>query len=125
MTPDWPSRLQRLGLSAPAANLAAAQFSRTVTVFADRFGGEPTTAWWIPGRIEVLGKHTDYGGGRSLLCAVERGFHLVARPNSEGIVRLLDAKTGARLEVPLSANVPPRRGPLGRLSDHRGAARGA
>ena len=25
---------------------------------------------WVPGRIEVLGKHTDYAGGRSLVCAL-------------------------------------------------------
>lgn len=24
--------------------------------------------FWVPGRIEVLGKHTDYLGGESLLC---------------------------------------------------------
>ena len=29
---------------------------------------------FVPGRIEVLGKHTDYAGGRSLTCAAERGF---------------------------------------------------
>ena len=23
--------------------------------------------WFVPGRLEVLGKHTDYMGGRSLL----------------------------------------------------------
>jgi galactokinase len=28
--------------------------------------------WRMPGRIEVLGKHTDYGGGRVLVCAVDR-----------------------------------------------------
>ncbi len=31
------------------------------------------TAWYVPGRIEVLGKHTDYAGGNSLLAAVDRG----------------------------------------------------
>ncbi|WP_246955988.1 galactokinase family protein [Brachybacterium sp. Marseille-Q7125] len=30
--------------------------------------------WRMPGRIEVLGKHTDYGGGRVLVCAVDRGI---------------------------------------------------
>jgi len=110
VTEDWTTRLREHGLSLAASRLAAAQFARTVTVFADRFGGKPASAWWIPGRIEVLGKHTDYGGGRSLLCAVERGFHLVARPNTEGTFRLLDAKTGARLEVPLRADVPPQPG---------------
>ena len=29
---------------------------------------------FVPGRIEVLGKHTDYAGGRSLVAAVPRGF---------------------------------------------------
>ena len=105
MSETWPQRLSRYGLSSEAAEVAATQFARASTVFADHFHGEPATAWWIPGRIEVLGKHTDYGGGRSLLCAVERGFHLVARPNSDGMLRLLDAKSGARLDVPLKGDV--------------------
>lgn len=33
-----------------------------------------TARLFVPGRIEVLGKHTDYGGGSSLLVAVDRGF---------------------------------------------------
>ncbi|WP_022911012.1 galactokinase family protein [Aestuariimicrobium kwangyangense] len=35
--------------------------------------------WFVPGRIEVLGKHTDYAGGRSLLAAVDRGVTVEAR----------------------------------------------
>ncbi|MEX0691159.1 MAG: galactokinase family protein [Gemmatimonadales bacterium] len=38
------------------------------------------TRWFVPGRIEVLGKHTDYGGGRSLLAATEQGLTLSATP---------------------------------------------
>ncbi len=35
---------------------------------------------WIPGRIEVMGKHTDYAGGNSLVCATEgRGMAMVSR----------------------------------------------
>lgn len=34
--------------------------------------------YWVPGRIEVMGKHTDYGGGLSLLAALERGFCMLA-----------------------------------------------
>lgn len=29
--------------------------------------------WFVPGRIEVFGKHTDYAGGRSLLVAANQG----------------------------------------------------
>jgi galactokinase len=32
----------------------------------------------VPGRIEVLGKHTDYAGGKSLLGAVNKGFAVVS-----------------------------------------------
>lgn len=36
-----------------------------------------STAWWVPGRIEVLGKHTDYTGGRVLTCATTCGLVVV------------------------------------------------
>ena len=41
-------------------------------------GGDVFRAF-VPGRIELFGKHTDYAGGRSLVCAVDRGFHLLGR----------------------------------------------
>ena len=33
--------------------------------------------FWVPGRVEVAGKHTDYAGGRSLLAAATKGFCVV------------------------------------------------
>jgi len=48
----------------------------------------------VPGRIEFLGKHTDYAGGRSLLCAIERGFCVVAASRSDTRIRVCDARTG-------------------------------
>ena len=38
---------------------------------------------FIPGRIEVLGKHTDYCGGSSIVCEIERGFHATVGTFSE------------------------------------------
>lgn len=49
---------------------------------------------WVPGRIEVFGKHTDYAGGRSLLAAVERGFCVRVAPRSDGEVHVFDALSG-------------------------------
>ena len=57
-----------------------------------------TRAWWVPGRIEVLGKHTDYAGGPSLLCAVERGFVVVARPRADRHVTVVDAMASERAD---------------------------
>jgi galactokinase len=31
---------------------------------------------FVPGRVEILGKHTDYCGGRSVTCAIDRGIHV-------------------------------------------------
>ena len=58
----------------------------------------------------MLGKHTDYGGGRSLLAAVERGFHVLARPRDDGMIRLLDASSNSVLAVPLATDVAPHPG---------------
>ncbi|MEO6865843.1 MAG: galactokinase family protein [Gemmatimonadaceae bacterium] len=80
-----------------------------------------TFAFWVPGRIEVLGKHTDYGGGRSLLCAVERGVCVVAHardvdPTSArdgqfaALVRVRDANSGETVEFGLSPDVAPMPG---------------
>lgn len=58
---------------------------------------------FVPGRIEVLGKHTDYAGGRSLLCAVEQGFCVAYRPRSEPVFRVHDVVRHEVCEVPMSA----------------------
>jgi galactokinase len=68
---------------------------------------------FVPGRIEVLGKHTDYAGGKSLLCAVEQGFTIVARARCDDRVHILAADTGERFDSVLSADVEPRAGHWG------------
>jgi galactokinase len=65
---------------------------------------------WVPGRIEFLGKHTDYAGGRSLVCTVERGFAVAASPRDDRTVRLTDAVSGDRVETELSQTLPPADG---------------
>jgi galactokinase len=60
----------------------------------DQAGAEPRWGWFVPGRIEIFGKHTDYAGGRSLLCAVPRGFAVAARPRDDGLVHAIDARLG-------------------------------
>jgi galactokinase len=55
--------------------------------------------WFVPGRIEVLGKHTDYAGGRSLLCAVERGLCAVSTPRNDVRVAIVDMRRGSSLAL--------------------------
>lgn len=61
--------------------------------------GQPV-AWFSPGRIEVLGKHTDYAGGRSLLAAVDRGVTVSLIPAKQGITARTAALAGDLRVVP-------------------------
>ncbi|MDO4665932.1 MAG: galactokinase family protein [Actinomycetaceae bacterium] len=60
--------------------------------------------WYVPGRIEVLGKHTDYAGGRSLLATVDRGITVKARKISAPLVRLRSTAVNQEVTLPLSAD---------------------
>lgn len=89
---------------------------RAEHTFAARFGDRiHARHWWVPGRIEVLGKHVDYGGGRSLLTAVNRGFHVLARPRTDGRVHLVDARSGITFTGALVVDQPHE---PGRWSDY-------
>ncbi|HET9065468.1 MAG TPA: galactokinase family protein [Gemmatimonadales bacterium] len=75
--------------------------------FAARFGDlAEAREWWVPGRIELLGKHVDYGGGRSLLIAVDRGIHVLARPRRDHRVHLTDARSRLSFSGRLDAGQP-------------------
>ena len=50
--------------------------------------------WFVPGRLEVFGKHTDYAGGRSLVAAVPRGITVSATAADDGHVAMDDVTTG-------------------------------
>jgi galactokinase len=58
---------------------------------------------WVPGRIEVLGKHTDYAGGRSLVCALERGLCLRVAPRKDDVLRVRSLQRRSTFETRLSA----------------------
>ena len=60
--------------------------------------------------IGYKGKHTDYGGGPSLVCAVERGFAVASAPRSDARVRITDAVTGEQAEAELTKALVVRQG---------------
>ncbi|HQU92022.1 MAG TPA: galactokinase family protein [Pyrinomonadaceae bacterium] len=64
---------------------------------------------FIPGRIEVLGKHTDYCGGRSIVCAIDRGFYSDVEPRTDSVVELWNLDTDEKASVDL-AKFPEKRG---------------
>ena len=100
---EFAARLRALGMSEREAMGKARMFERCAMALAS-LGGSPIAsqdpfAFFVPGRIEVLGKHTDYAGGRSLLCAMERGFTVLALPRDDGRVRAIAEASGEMREV--------------------------
>lgn len=59
---------------------------------------------FIPGRIEFLGKHTDYCGGRSIVCAIDRGFRADVEPRVDSSVQLENIDSGETVAFDLAAN---------------------
>jgi galactokinase len=72
----------------------AGSLARADGVLDDASAGERRWSAWVPGRIEIFGKHTDYAGGRSLLCAVEKGFVVRAAARSDALVCVTDVARG-------------------------------
>ncbi len=68
------------------------------------------TALLVPGRIEVLGKHTDYAGGRSLVAATEQGFALVATAREDNRLRVIDVERREIEETELRSDLELPRG---------------
>lgn len=64
-------------------------------------------AYFIPGRIEVLGKHVDYAGGQSLTCATEQGFCMVVAPRKDWRVRLIEPVQILEASFPLDPELEP------------------
>lgn len=106
------SRLAEAGSSAEAAAAFADLVERAARALRDDGIADhrPVHAFVVPGRIEVLGKHTDYAGGRSLLAAIERGICIVAAARTDDRITVIDAADGDRAEFALSPDLEPRAG---------------
>jgi galactokinase len=59
---------------------------------------------YVPGRIEVFGKHTDYAGGRTLVCAASRGFCGAFAPSPDRRVRIHDVCGNDRADFALDSS---------------------
>jgi galactokinase len=71
------------------------------TGFHDIFGAEPEGLWAAPGRVNLIGEHTDYNAGLALPFAIDRATVIAARRRTDGLVRIhsttLDGQAAATL----------------------------
>lgn len=108
--PQIKARLVSKGLSPPESENKAEIFLACAKPLqgSSLNDATPVRAFFVPGRIEVLGKHTDYAGGRSIIAAAEKGFCIVAAKRRDNTVRILEITTGEQVEFPISSRLQPR-----------------
>ena len=84
-------RLAELGIYAGERDAKRSLFEVVLGRAGELEAGAPEHVFWIPGRLEVFGKHTDYAGGQTLVSAVPRGFVVAAARRGDGRVHIIDA----------------------------------
>lgn len=71
-------------------------------IYKEVFGEEAGTEVKSPGRINVIGEHTDYNNGFVLPAAIDRYGHVAAGKGKDGQISLYAKEFNERFEVPLS-----------------------
>lgn len=79
--------------------------------FARRFGGPPAWVVQAPGRVNIIGEHTDYNEGFVLPMAIERHTRLMVRPRADRCLNAysvhFDQWAQADLDSPARSAVAP------------------
>lgn len=72
---------------------------RLASAFAARFGGRPRV-FAAPGRINIIGEHTDYSEGFVMPAAIDRYCTVAIAPNGGAITRVLTLGRQEEAEIP-------------------------
>ena len=72
-------------------------------LFFKHYGNEEQKpdAYFAPGRVNLIGEHTDYNGGFVLPCALQYGTYLLIRKIDEPLIRLASTNDEFKAEIPL------------------------
>ncbi len=79
------------------------EIKEAVKAFQSRFANKPVLAARAPGRVNIIGEHTDYNDGFVLPMAIEHDTAIVGRPRSDGILRLRAENLDRNAEADLAA----------------------
>ena len=75
--------------------------------FAKAYGKEATAVYFSPGRVNLIGEHTDYNGGSVFPCALSFGTYLLLAPNGTKAMRFKSLNMPEVVEVPIDKLTEP------------------
>jgi len=70
-------------------------------LFVDLTGHEPDGLWSAPGRVNLIGEHTDYNGGFVLPFAIDRRTLVALGARDDGMLRVASTFSDEVVELPL------------------------
>ncbi len=76
--------------------------------FRQRFGQPPAWMGWGPGRVNIIGEHTDYNEGLAMPAAIDRWVVVALRQRSDRSVLVRSVDLDAELRWELGAPLPER-----------------
>jgi galactokinase len=86
------------------------QITAAADAFREQFGAAPLMTASAPGRVNLIGGHTDYNDGFVLPAAIDRRIRVLARPRDDGTVRAYTRKFDDRHSFSLD-DLRPGEGP--------------
>ena len=95
----------RPGRAEPAASLAELA-GRVARDYAGAYGSQPEGVWFAPGRVNLIGEHTDYNGGFVLPFALSTGVAVAAGRRGSGITVRSRQLGGGAVTAPGDGLVP-------------------
>jgi galactokinase len=67
--------------------------------FASHFGGTPDGLWSAPGRVNLIGEHTDYNDGFAFPIAIDKRTTVAARARADRLLRVASSSFPGVVEV--------------------------
>ncbi|MFW6695580.1 galactokinase, partial [Streptomyces sp. MAR4 CNX-425] len=83
--------------TAAGAGAEATAVAETAAAFAELYGEQPAGVWAAPGRVNLIGEHTDYNDGFVMPLALPHTTLAAARRRDDGVLRLHSGDAGSRL----------------------------
>jgi galactokinase len=69
--------------------------------FTGVFGREPEGVWHAPGRVNLIGEHTDYNDGFVLPFALGLGVSVAAAPRGDGVIEVRSRQAATAVTAPV------------------------